>query len=162
MTTQPEQVTEWPYDARQDDPLTALRIPVTPPMPAWVYLVVFDKESDERPTDQEATLLASYIDYQREHWFNPTWQAKLMGRPFDIDGGHNTLVLHKYGEDDWAYRRVSWTMGPRFYPPYNRKPEQKMSLAALLDHNHTHGDHLYHHWADWKAAHPDLFPEATS
>lgn len=144
---------EWPYDAPQDDPLTALRIPVTNAYPGWRYLVALDGEG-ERPNEAEVAALVSYIDYQRRHWFNETYQRKLMERPFDIDGGHNTTVFHKYGADDWGYRNCSWEMGPRFWPAYNRT--EKLTLIQVIDHKHTYGESLYHHWADWKAEHPEV------
>ena len=87
MTT--ETGTEWPYDADRDDPLTALRIPVTCFKPGWMYLVSFDRESGERPTDAEARMLVSFIDYERSKFFEH-YQRKLLERPLDIDGGHNS------------------------------------------------------------------------
>ena len=147
--------TEWPYDAPRDDPLTALRIPVTSLNPGWIYLVSLSNEG-ERPTDDEAAALACYIDYQRNHWFNEAYKRKLLERPFDIDGGHNTTIFHKYGTDDWGHRKRTWTMGPYIWPAYNRT--ETLTLIQLMDHLHTFTDHLYKPWAEWKADHPAVTP----
>ena len=106
----------WPFDADRDDPLTALRIAVTSSHPEWRYLVAFDRESAERPTDAEAALLVSYLDDYKTYWYNASYLAHLSRRPLDVDGGANGVVFHKYGADDWGYRRQSWERGPLFVP----------------------------------------------
>ena len=165
--------TDWPYDADRDDPLTKLRIPVTTLYPDWKYLVAFngrpiyDGDLMDRPDEQETAILASYIQYTRQHWFNERWQARLLERPFDIDGGHNTLILRKWGPGDWAHRRASWQFGPSIVPchPQLRKGETwdgrvlPLGLVELLDCIHAHGgDRPLPAWLEWKAAHPDVFP----
>ena len=164
--------TDWPYDARRDDPLTALRIPVTNTYPQWKYLVAFDgvpivdEDAQERPDETEARIIASLIDYTRRHWFNERWQAKLLERPFDIDGGHNTLILRKWGPGDWGHRRASWQYGPSIVPqhPRLRKGAPRngytppLDLVTLLDSVHTYGgDKPIDAWLEWKAAHPEVF-----
>lgn len=155
--------TDWPYDADRDDPLTKLRIPVTCFNPGWIYTVAFDRVSDigsnERPTDAEAAMIASYIEFYRTWWYNPTWQAKLLERPFDIDGGCNTVILHKYGADDWAYRRRSWEYGPLFVPAYDRT--ENWPLLRVLDRSITVLDEPHKEWEAWKAAHPEVFTETA-
>lgn len=160
----------WPYDALQDDPLTALRIPVTTTHPEWVYLVAFngtplwDGDLMDRPDETETRMLASLIDYTREHWFNESYKAKLLKRPFDIDGGHNTLILRKWASGDWAYRRRTWDRGPNLVPihPNLRKREPKsmgpLTLSQLLDHVHTYGgDKPIEAWTFWRLQHPEVF-----
>jgi hypothetical protein len=167
-------MTDWPFgtDADRDDPLTDLRIAVTGSHPGWFYLVAFDRESEERPTAAEALLLASFLDEYKHHWYDPGYLAKLAQRPLDVDGGANGVVFHKFGEDDWGYRRHSYTQGwawsvippgLRGLPEYDgAKNAGPFSLAALMDRIHTIiGDEPMDHWQAWKAAHPDVFEVVT-
>ena len=48
-------MTLWKFDADPNDPLVALRIPVTSLFPALGYFAVFHVESRERPTEREAS-----------------------------------------------------------------------------------------------------------
>lgn len=66
MTT--TKVTPWPYDAIEDDPLTALRIPVTSSHPRRAYLAAFHGVPD-RYLDPDAT--TQYYDRdgnEIEYW----------------------------------------------------------------------------------------------
>lgn len=162
----------WPFgvDADRDHPLTKHRIAVTSAWPGWFYLVAFDYDSEAEPTDVEVAMLASYLDEYKNHWYNPTYLAKLARRDLDVDGGANGVIFHKYGPDDWGYRRRSWNRGPTFFPgsafhrerwpsEYGTEP---MSLARLMDHIHTIVDTMSKHWVEWKAAHPDVFGEVSA
>jgi hypothetical protein len=155
---------EWRYDARQDDPLTELRIPVVGTVfPQWNYLVSLCINEDpdtylwygERPTDNEAKLIRSLIDYERD-WYNETWRTReLDARPFDIDGGFNSIALIKRGPGDWAFRRRTWEYGPTLVPftlQGHRESEDPVDLPALLDRIHSHS----RRWDEWKAAHPEV------
>ncbi|MEU2316607.1 hypothetical protein ACFY7X_13520 [Streptomyces althioticus] len=183
--------TSWPFgtDAIQNDPLTALRIPVvTSFKPNWCYVAAylgtsadtgntFDPPwpfaSTERPTGAEAKMLASFIAEHRNYWFgNEGYTRKMDQRPLDVDGGWNTVVFIKYGTDDWGYGRVSWIYGPTFIPtpPSSRgtqyahaKHPGPLPLEQVMDLVHTLGsDQPMQHWLDWKAAHPDVFPGGAS
>lgn len=156
------ETTDWPYDADQHDPLTALRIPVTHAHPQWRYTACFDRESEARPTDAEAQMLASFIEEYREYWFNERYKAELSERPFDVDAV--TRVFHKWGSDDWSYRLVTWQYGPFWVPvaPRLRARETEdergpLTLVAVLDRIHTIGAEPMRHWTEWKAAHPEAF-----
>ncbi|GGK61668.1 hypothetical protein Sme01_03480 [Sphaerisporangium melleum] len=155
---------DWPYDADRDDPLTALRIPVTSAYPGWRYTACFDRESAARPTDLEAQQLASFIEEYREHWFNDWYKAKLSQRPFDTDA--KTVIFHKWAEGDWSYRRDSWEHGPFWVPvwPNLRGGEHDvknwrapLTLVQVMDRIHTICDEPMKRWIDWKAAHPEVF-----
>lgn len=177
MTTQ-----TWPFgtDAIENDPLTAMRIPVVSSFnPSWYYIAAYlgtneDSGSDwdpawpfastERPTDREAAQLASFIREYIERWYTESFKAKLAQRPLDVDGGCNTTVFIKYGPDDWGYRRVSWIYGPTFVPlPPNApaRDTEPLSLKQVMDRVHTIGDEPMKHWTDWTAAHPDVFGSAS-
>lgn len=156
----------WPYDAYQDDPLAALRIPVIgTPHPRWRYevaLVCPDSEAGqdlypaERPSKAEAAMVAAYIEYRMEY-YNAGWRAKMRKRPLDVDDSTNTVVLWKRGEGDWCYRRDSWRSGPLVVPVRGGEP---VGLDALLDR--ISGDHapgMASRWRAWKSAHPEAFGE---
>lgn len=159
----------WPFDADRDDPLTGRRIAVTGSHPGWFYLVCFDGESAERPTDHEVDLLVSFLDEYKTRWYGDGPYRKAMERrPFDVDGGANTTIFHKYGPGDWGYRRQSWQFGPMFVPqhprirhshPWKNAPIGPLALVALMDFIHTIGNDSQpmRHWQEWKAAHPDVF-----
>ncbi|MEV0830856.1 MULTISPECIES: hypothetical protein [Streptosporangiaceae] len=164
MLTDSETV-DWPYDADQHDSLTALRIPVTSEYPRWRYTATFDRESEVRPTDLEALQLASFIEEYREYFFNDTYKAKLSQRPFDTDAV--TKVFHKWADNDWSYRIVTWEYGPFWFPcrPRHRGTQYDdtkgfgpMALVQVMDRIHTIGDEPMKRWLDWKAAHPEIFP----
>lgn len=155
----------WPYDAKQDDPLTAMRIPVVGTTnPRWCYLVAVcvnenpDSLLDHgmRPTDQEAVLIRSFIDFRRE-WYSETWRSReLDARPFDIDGTATNLLLIKRAEGDWAYRRTTWDRGPRVVPSLY-DGESPLDLPGLLDRINGWGDMPNPSWAQWKTEHPQVF-----
>lgn len=161
------ETTDWPYDADRDDPLTALRIPVTSFSPSWRYTATFDRESEQRPTDLEAAQLVSFIEEYREHWFNDRYKAKLSERPFDIDSGNPTKIFHKWADGDWSYRVATWQYGPLWVPVFPRlrgtdlddRPSWKapMTLVQVMDRIHTISDAPMKHWLEWKAAHPEVF-----
>lgn len=164
--------TDWPFgtDADRDDPLTALRIAVTGSHPRWYYLVAFDRESAVHPTDAEAAMLASYLEEYKTHWYGPDdrhgYRYKLAQRPLDVDGGANGVIFRKWGDDDWGYRRQSWTRGPLYVPQSPRIRERypdeapfgPMTLVQVMDRAHTIVDHVHDRWLKWKADHPEVFP----
>ncbi|MFJ4624239.1 hypothetical protein [Streptomyces sp. NPDC088812] len=175
----------WPFgtDADRDDPLTELRVPAVNSFnPGWHYVAAYLKPvtdgpdylkgppfgSNERPTDREAQMLASFLLEHRRYWFrNQGYARKMDRRPLDVDSGWNTTVFIKYGPDDWGYRRCSWMYGHTFVPPgpsyRERYPDEScggpLSLEQVMDRAHTLGsDEPMDHWVKWKADHPDVFP----
>lgn len=155
--------TDWPYDALQNDPLAALRIPVIrTPYPDWKYEVCLVIDGEDglyapalRPDEAETRMIAAYIDYRREY-YDPRWQAKMLQRPLDIDSGTNTVILQKRAEGDWCYRRMSFEIGPPMFPPRGDRRNGPLNLAALLDKINEHSAR----WGKFKAAHPEVFPAA--
>jgi hypothetical protein len=161
---------DWPFvrDADRDDPLTALRIAVTSSHPQWRYLVAFDRESEARPTDAEALMLASYLDHYKQRWYNASYLSKLARRPLDVDSGANGVVFHKFGPDDWGYRRQSYERGWPWsvvWPALRALDEHRhvknggpFSLSALMDRIRQCGlSEPNADWQKWKAAHPGVF-----
>lgn len=153
----------WPYDADQNDPLTALRIPVTDSSPDRGYLAAFAGRTgllhdlapgEMRPDDSEAALLASYIGYLRSKYNQ--WAAdRMLAEPLDV-GDRAAVVFGKRGDGDWVYRRAHWSEGPFWVP----EDGQKLSLPQLLDSIETWtGGHCNPAWEAWKSAHPGVFPQ---
>jgi hypothetical protein len=162
--------TEWPFgtDADRDDPLTAHRIAVASPWAQWNYITAFDRDSEARPTDAEIAMLASFHLEYLDHWYGDNgWRRKMAERALDVDGGANGVTFHKYGPDDWAYRRRTWQYGPTFVPDSPRlrglqrasQPLGPLTLPEVMDRIHTIGDdEPTQRWLDWKTAHPEVFP----
>lgn len=140
----------WPYDAAQHDPLTALRIAVVDsPYPDWFYLVSLCVDDDQdgpwpslRPTVDEVAILVDELEFERAY-YRQGYLDKMAARPFDIDGGFNSLTFAKRGEGDWTYRRRTWSHGP-----WPVRGEKTFDLPALLDHIHLYSDR----WEQWKTA----------
>jgi hypothetical protein len=176
-------MTHWPFgtDADENDPLTALRVPAVSSFnPGWKYVAAYLKPaagdapdyltgpplvSNERPTDREAQMLASFIRGYITRWFNEGYQTKLALRPLDVDSGCKTWVFVKYGPDDWGYRVTTWEYGPTFVPGSpsyrERYPDEAagpLTLGQVMDRVHSIGsDEPMEHWTQWKAAHPKVF-----
>jgi hypothetical protein len=157
----------WPFetDADRDDPLTELRIAVTGSHPRWSYLVAFDRESEARPTDAEAQMLASFLEEYKDHWYNHSYLGKLAERQLDVDGGANGVVFHKFGPDDWGYRRHSFVQGWPWsvvWPSLrDSEPDNPIrgpfTLSQIMDRVQGHGEVPPRRWVEWKAAHPEVF-----
>lgn len=150
----------WKFDADPADPLTELRIPVTGVRPEWGYFASFDKESEQRPTAAEAELIVSFIEEARRSW--PVEAAGLGDEPFDWYPGYNTVVLHKYGHNDWGYRRNVRRNPADLFPPHpddRYAGTEPMTLLDVFDRVHTapRTGRIYDDWVDWKAKHPEIF-----
>ncbi|MFI5736121.1 hypothetical protein ACIA49_38765 [Kribbella sp. NPDC051587] len=155
----------WPYDAREDDPLAALRIPVVGTLcPRYAYLVALcvDEDPDtplwygERPTAVETAQLKAFVGWRR-HQYSATWiAAHFDPQPFDIDSGASCCTLIKRGENDWAYVVDSWRMAVPVPETWEGK-EQPLDLHGLLDRIIGWGDRPNPEWERWKAGHPGAF-----
>lgn len=159
----------WPFgaDAAEHDPLTKLRIPVTGTHPEWRYIATFDRDSEARPTDLEALQLASYIEQYKVYFFGADgwYKRKLEERPLDVDAV--TRIFHKWGDDDWSYRIETWRSGPFWVPmaprsrggQYDTVKVGPLTLVQVMDRDkHMHTEYPSKKWAEWKAAHPEVFP----
>ncbi|MEJ2886135.1 hypothetical protein [Actinomycetospora aeridis] len=167
------------YRRRQYDPedispqqtelATSLRVPfVTNEYHRWNYVcsvVVVEPNkwspwAGLLPTDDEARMIASFIDEYREHWYRDTFKAVMAEfAPYDIDGGANLAILRKRPEDGgWQYRKRTWESGPHWWPDRESEP---LTLAAVLDRVHTIAGDPMRHWQEWKSAHSEVFSDAT-
>lgn len=159
---------DWPFDADQHDPLAELRIPVvSSPYPRWKYEVCLVISAEHvgdgplwgpslRPDEREVKQILAELDY-RLQYYNEGWKAKMRRRPLDVDSSTNTLVLQKYGEGNWRYRRMTWEHG--MWPFYDMT--QRFTLEALLDHINDFGGTPSEKWAAHKARYPEAFGEAA-
>lgn len=127
--------TTWEFDARQDHPLAARRIPVIGTThPQWRYEVALCVAAAEpwspraglEPTPLEADLIVQVIEYRMEY-YNASWAARMRERALDVDGSTNTVVLRKRPDGGWQFRRDSWRYGPIFVP------EGRSSLPDVLE-----------------------------
>ncbi len=160
---------DWPFeDADQNDRLAALRIPVVRnPYPRWKYEVcVVINGPDEaeisvweglRPDDREVKQILAELDYRMD-WYNESWKAKMRKRPLDVDSGTNTLILQKFGEGDWRYRRMTFEHG--MWPFYNMT--ERFTLEAPLDHINDFGSTPNEKWREHKAKYPEAFGEVRA
>lgn len=160
--------TGWPYDADRDDPLTKLRIPVTSEYPRFTYTACFDRESEARPTDAEARMIASFIEEYQSYFFGESaWRKKQQAKAFDMDC-YTTTIFHKWGDGDWSFRVSTWRYGPAWVPvfpghrggPYDYEPfPGPKTLLEVMDRAHANGPgDVPKRWLEWKSAHPDVFP----
>lgn len=152
------------FDADTTHPwATRWRIPrVTTSHPEWRYEValVVPRPDDPllldgellEPTEIEAEIIGSFIDYRRSY-YREGYAAEKLERAFDVDGTTNTVILAK-NVQGWRYRRASYQHG--LWPLWNNPEKQaefpptRAGLAALLDHINNLG----RSWSEWKAEHP--------
>jgi hypothetical protein len=144
-----------------------MRIPVTSDYPGHNYTACFDRDSQHRPTDAEARMIASFIEQYQDYFFGDGWWRKVQqAKPFDMDC-YTTKIFHKWADDDWSYRVSTWCAGPHWAPVFPRQRggefdtatiKGPVTLLQLMDRIHTIGDdNPTQFWQDWKTAHPEVF-----
>ena len=109
------------------------------------------------PTEQEARVIGSYIDFRRSY-YREHWAAKMLEQPFDTDSGTNTVILIKT-DRGWKYRRASYTRGALLYPHYGdpeeaNYPPNIRGLLELLRFINQYGT-----WNEWVGARAESFAE---
>lgn len=109
------------------------------------------------PTELEAEIIGSYIDYRRSA-YREGYQARMLEQTFDVDDTTNTVVLAKNAQG-WRFRRASFQHGLWPFPDrpdrQSEFPPTPDGLVALLDHiNHDARD-----WVQWKRDHPIHIPD---
>jgi len=157
-------VVEWPYDAENGEWAQRYRLPVvSSPYPGWKYhvcLAVADWPWHlVRPSEAEVRALAVALDYALDY-YNAHYRASLLSKPFDLDGGTNTLTFGKRPDGGWCYRRMTWQVGPMLVPSWDAEPA---SLLAVLDRAFGFGDDPNPRWEAKKAANAEVLaaPEVT-
>lgn len=139
----------WPWAAERDHELTALRIPVTT-RNEGNFLVAFDVESEARPTNEENSLIVAFTQFIRSTDYTFHVQELMAAKAFDYDGGRNTILLHKYAEDSWGYRRFAWESTPFFVPDprVGNGPEPLLKVLHRAEGGPA--------WDRWLAGRPEL------
>jgi hypothetical protein len=132
---------------------------INSPYPRWHYITAVVVSEDLwgglPPTDREIEIVTSFHDHYINYWYRVGWLNQMRAKyPFDVDGGANGRFLIKRGENDWAWRQRSWCQGPIFVPGRNESP---LTLLGCLDGAHTICGEIRPHWAEWKAARPEIF-----
>lgn len=134
-------------------------VPITSLNPGRRYIASFDRLSAAAPTNRELALIRAYIEFMCLGGYYTTSHGKqILAKEMPTEAGHNTLVLHKRGDDDWAYRMISWQDGGEFWPPW-RSPDpergDRLALSELLDHIIGDGN-IGGRWETWKRAKPEM------
>jgi len=125
-------------------------------------------------TAHEADMIRSYIEfvctgfYGRDSFddFVDRWTPE-EAKPYPVIAGHNTVTFLKRADDDWAYRRNTFTRGPRFFPQPSSGNGRKVDLLTLLDvvicgYSSLDKPQPNSEWEVWKAAHPEVFAAQVS
>lgn len=139
----------------------------------WYYIASFDTFSQAEPTPREWAMMRSYIEYVclSGTWFKLFYGKRVLEEKNCVDPGYNTVVFHKRDEDDWGYRRITFTLGPDFQPNHRCDYGPKLNLEELLDFiagkygavgEGWTGFELRPEWAKWKADHPEAFGAAAA
>lgn len=111
------------------------------------------------PNDDEAEIIASYIDYRRA-WYNDPWQAGMLRRPLDVDSGTNTVILCKRA-DGWRYRRASFDGG--LWPYFNNADmiaqlsPDKAGLMKIIEFAEGGPECLSRRFDEWRRDHAELW-----
>lgn len=104
-----------------------------------VAVVVPDEEDDlsqlfnlDAPTDEDAAVIASYLDYKIERIsYRSGYRAQMLTRPLDLDEGINTISIIKRKDGSWAYSRVTWEHPPK---PFFNADYVPKTVVELLDY----------------------------
>lgn len=140
------------------------RLPVigyTYPHFAYVVTVTVPSKENEdsqffaltSPTDEEAKVLASFLEYTKSRMGNsPHFMQEMAKRPLDLDGTWNTISIMKRKDGTWAYKRNSWTQGPS---PQIGWDKQCRSVVEILDYieNDCMTSKPRIEWTAWKQEH---------
>lgn len=151
----------WPFDADQNHPLAARRVPVIdtyyPDYKYEVALCIAPQEpgspwSGVEPTALEADLIVAAIEYRMEY-YNAGWAAKMRQSLLDVDGTTNTVTLRKAPGGGWQFRRRTWNSGLMMVPAAT----DRASLPDVLDRCFRLGDNWESaDYTAWKLRHADL------
>lgn len=147
------------------------RVPVVTSLPMWMYeaaLLVpthaeggtpdpdaFRLRETVWPTDAEAAVIGSYIDYRMTYYREGYHRRE---RALDVDDSTNTVTFTKT-DRGWVYSRLTYRGS--FYPRYDQ-PQfsgDKAGLIALITSLHMFGSgtDVYEPFAAWMDKHPDVW-----
>lgn len=128
---------------------------------AFTNNVIISLDSDSAmPSDKELGMLQSYREFVVRKIYNRP--KEILEMQFPASEGHNTIIFlkgewwHPNGREGWCFRRMTWNMGPLFYPPRDVKEPcpPPWNLIQLLDKVENL---LPKEWEKWKTEHPEIF-----
>lgn len=103
------------------------------------------------PTEEEAALLGSYLEYRIDRYgFYEHIIKQMREKPLDTDSLVNTVTFYKYKNDAWRYQMLTWQHGA--WPFFNAE-KQYYSLMELLDKIEVFCDEPNAEWIQWKINH---------
>jgi hypothetical protein len=149
-------------DVRLDHPwVEKYRIPVVDSFYARYYyfatLALPRDEKDgifkvEMPTEEDAILMSSYINYRISTFnFYDHYYKKIRSEKLDVDSLINTISIAKIKDKGWMYRMMTWETGP--FPYYN-SPMRFDTLLSLLNQIESYSKgNPNPKWEAWKSEH---------
>jgi hypothetical protein len=106
----------------------------------------------EMPTEEDAQLLGSYIEYKIDYWkFGASYLDKLRSEPLDVDSVSTLSVGHVIGKG-WQYR--IGTPETKNFPAYNSSLKFH-TLLELLNYREKElsGEQIKKEWTEWVISH---------
>jgi hypothetical protein len=149
-------------DVRLDHPwVEQYRIPVVNSFyPQYYYFATlgfpateeeFSLDNLEVPTEEDAILMSSYIDYRIASFgFPEYYYNKIRSQKLDVDSGVNTVSIAKSKDFGWAYKRASYRDGT--FPHYG-SDKRFETLLELLNFIESFGGRANPAWEAWKQDH---------
>lgn len=136
-----------------------LRLPVIDSFHPRLYYIVtlaYPREGENLlypdtavPTDEEARIIASYMEYRMAKFdYRPWWAERVHAGAFDVDPGVNTVSFMKRLDGTWVYVRASWRNSFPF--PYPDSPFKFHNVHEILDHLTEYETET---WSQWKSEH---------
>lgn len=125
--------------------------------PDDVEYAVFD--DIETPTEEEAAMLGSYLEFRKKTLFNERYIAEMETKALDINRGGPSMSFVKRNKYRWGYVRSTWReQNP--VPGYG-STHLIEDLEELLDMIEYHFiGNPSERWGAWKAEHLDVFKTA--
>lgn len=152
-------------DADMNHPWVAQhRLPVIKsysPKFGYVVAVVVPDEEDEftdlfnlgTPTDEDAAVIASYLDYKIERiGYREGYRAQMLTRPLDLDETINTISILKRKDGSWAYNRVTWEHPPKPFFNASYVPKSVVELLDYIEQDFSTKEPNAK-WTEWKQKH---------
>jgi hypothetical protein len=144
--------------------VTQHRLPVLKtynPKFGYVVAVVVPDEEDEltdlfnldTPTDEDAAVIASYLEYKIERInYRGGFRAQMLSRPLDLDDTINTITILKRKDGSWAYSKVTWEHPPKPFFNADYVPKSVVEILDYIERDFSTKEPNAH-WTDWKQDH---------
>jgi hypothetical protein len=110
----------------------------------------------QTPSDRELELIRAWCEFGLRRSFKPFYADQVLAAPLPLVTGINSVILLKRSDDDWGYRRTSFTVGPQFFPAPPGYGEA-VDLCGLFDVIENRMAEPDPEWEAFKAERPQLF-----